>query len=127
MSAAWTVVIVALWLLVVAIAFLVVGTLRRMSLVLQRAEAALASSPTGAAVGGLPPGAPLPAFKSKDVNGRRFASEDLLGRPAVGLLVGAECSACDDLIGDLGPTEFRTLRRESLLRPILPVLRASRE
>jgi hypothetical protein len=100
MSAPWIAAFLALCGFVVLLGLIVLGTLRRIAPLLERAEAALATGPQRAP-GGLRSGARVPPFAGKVVDGSTFTEQDLLRRRAVVLFVGASCAACERLIIDL--------------------------
>jgi hypothetical protein len=99
MSAAWVVAYVVLGVLVVLVAVLVLGTLRRISTVLERAELALTSS-TGRP-GGLEPGAIVPDFEAATSSGRTFTAATLEARSSLVVLVDRDCPPCRRLLDEL--------------------------
>jgi thiol-disulfide isomerase/thioredoxin len=91
MSELWIAALLSLWLIVALLAFLVLGLLRRIAPILERAEAAL-SPPT--APPGLPVGSSTPPFELMTADGRSLPSANLLGRPFVLLFVSSGCAPC---------------------------------
>jgi hypothetical protein len=96
----WTIAFVLLWLLVILVCLIVVGTLRRISGVLERAEA-LQDAPLTTRPGGLQPGTPLPRFRAQRLNGGWVTDEDVRGSPALILFLSANCPPCQLLAREL--------------------------
>jgi len=101
MTSAWTIAFLALSLLVLLLAVLVVGTLRRIAVVLERAQAELPAASDRSMTLGISPGSTIPYFTAEEVGRGAFTSDDLLGSPAVVLFLGTSCAPCRDLIDDL--------------------------
>lgn len=107
MTGPWIIAWVSLASLSVITAVLVLGLLRRLTLVLQDVENQLLS---GDRLGGVSIGGALPSFEVKNQMGGTAPSSDLLGGPGILLLVSQDCAPCESLvqeIADLGrsPTE----------------------
>lgn len=98
MTTPWIAVVVALWTFVVMLGLIMLGTLRRIAPILERAEARLAQTPS---IMGLPVGATVPSFAAEDVGGGTFTDADLLGATATVLFLGSSCKACESFVGDL--------------------------
>ena len=99
MSALWTAAFAALTLLVLLLAVVQIGLLRRVTAVLERAEAAVREG--GLATGdGLAPGARIPPFTATSLQGRPVRSDDVTGE-SVWLLLSAGCGPCQLLAADL--------------------------
>lgn len=94
MSTSWMLAFGMLAACVLAIALVVLGTLRRISGVLELAEARLAELPATRGPGGLEPGASLPAFTVERFGGGILTDEDLRGSPGLLLLISSTCPAC---------------------------------
>ncbi len=101
MSTPWTVAFVLLWLLVILVCLVVVGTLRRISSVLERAEARSRDVPLSAGPGGLEPGMPLPEFRAQRLQGGWVTDEDVRGSPALILFLSVNCPPCKLLAREL--------------------------
>ena len=97
MTGPWIVAFLALWAVVLVLAVLVLGLLRRIGPVLERAERAIRMSDALAHVDGLPPGATVPGFEVVDPGGRRLAFVDAGPGDRVVLFVDADCPACSGL------------------------------
>jgi len=100
MSGLWAAAFVTLWALVIALALLTLGALRRLVPLLERAEESLRSG-ASASLGGLAPGTAVRPFMAREVAGRTFTEDDLLGSTSVVLFVGADCRSCERLVDDL--------------------------
>lgn len=98
MTAPWIAVVVALWAFVVVLGLIMLGTLRRIAPILERAEARVAETPS---ITGLPLGATVPSFAAEDVGGGAFTKADLLGATAAVLFLGSSCKACESFVRDL--------------------------
>jgi hypothetical protein len=101
MSTPWTIAFVLLWLLVILVCLVVVGTLRRISSVLERAEARSQDVPLSAGPGGLEPGTPLPQFRAQRLHGGWVSDEDVRGSPALILFLSVNCPPCKLLAREL--------------------------
>jgi hypothetical protein len=95
----WIAAFVALWLLVLVLAFLLLGVLRRILPVLEEAERHGHGGPLG--LGGLPAGTPLPDFEVETEAGDPLRAGDLRNRQAVWLLASAGCAPCEALAAEL--------------------------
>lgn len=91
--------LVALWSVVVVMALILVGLLRRMTNVLEQAEARLAQAATG--FGGAPPGTAIPPFEVKDEQGSVLRFAQLVGSPAIYLFMSSTCEPCKRLAAEL--------------------------
>lgn len=101
MSGFWVVAFVTLWALVLLLAFLVLGTLRRLTPIIERAETNLAAAVIGASPGGLEPGTVVPPFSVQQVDGRAFTEADLNGSRSIVLFLSRNCQSCERFIRDL--------------------------
>jgi hypothetical protein len=101
MSLPWAVAFVALWALVVVLAVVVLGLLRRVAPILAQAEQALGRSAAGLDPGGLPPGEEVPPFEVLDGAGERLRPGDSLPLPAVFLFVEGGCGPCQSLMAEI--------------------------
>jgi hypothetical protein len=99
MSAAWIVAYVALASVVILLAVLVLGTLRRITAVLERAELTLTSATPRP--GGLEPCEDVPDFAAVTASGERFTAEALDGRSSLVVLVDQDCPPCRRLLDEL--------------------------
>jgi hypothetical protein len=97
----WVAVLLAQTALVLLLAVVVLGQLRRVAVVLEAAEAALRSQAAPPAAPGLAPGATVPAFAARDPAGAPLAAAAPGGSPAVYLFVSGDCDACEPLLAEL--------------------------
>lgn len=100
MTTPWILAFVALWATVVLLGLIVLGTLRRILPVIERAEARLAVA-TSAGPGGLTEGASVPPFTVQSIDGETFTEFDLDDTRTVVLFIGTSCVACERLVDDL--------------------------
>jgi len=100
MNGIWIAAFVAFASLVLLLGLLVLGTLRRITPLLERTEESLQTAAT-ASLGGLPVGARVPPFEARDTHGASFTDGDLLGATSLVLFVGPSCRACERLVEDL--------------------------
>lgn len=98
MSAAWITVVAVLWAFVIVLGSVVIGILRRIAPILERAEARGAETPS---MTGLPIGSPVPVFAAQEVDGRAFTEAELGGSRTLVLFLGSSCQACDRFVFDL--------------------------
>lgn len=99
MSGPWIVAVVALWVLLALVAFIVLGLVRRTTSILERLESQIRQP--GMLVGGPPTGSSLPAFEAMDATGSAVRSSDLAGEPSIWLLMTSECEPCQRLASEL--------------------------
>lgn len=108
MSTSWIVAVLALWTLVLLLAVLLLGTLRRLAPLLERAELAIQRSRPG----GLESGATVPDFEAVDADGERLTAVDLEQRRSIVLLVDRDCPPCKQLVGEIAAADPRVLEFE---------------
>lgn len=101
MNGLWIGAFIALWALVVVVGLLLLGTLRRITPVLERAEESFQTA-SSISFGGLAVGARVPSFAATTVSGESFNDADLLGTKTVVLFLGPSCRACERFVKDLG-------------------------
>lgn len=101
MTGPWAAAVVLLWLLVVLLAVLVLGLLRRLGPVLERAERALRAGGVPEDLGGLPAGSRVQPFQVLE-RGRRVDFAEAGPADRVVLFVDASCPACTTLTEALG-------------------------
>lgn len=101
MTDPWIVAFVALWMLVVVIGFLVLGTLRRIVPTLERLESSTLPISADALPRGLPPGARVPEFEGERGVGGQRGTSDLRGSPSFVLFLSEECHPCAQFVRDL--------------------------
>jgi hypothetical protein len=102
MSAAWVAALIVLWAVEVMTATVVIGILRRIGGVLERAEAR-GSAPSLAF--GIPVASRAPEFRVFERNGRTYRelkSAELIDAPTILLFMEQNCPPCRDLAEELG-------------------------
>lgn len=104
MSGPWIVAFVVLWVLVLVLAVVVLGLLRRVAPLLAQTEEILKSGRLGGdlAVGGLQAGEEVPSFEVVDRDGGRARFGEELSLPGVFLFLENGCPPCEALAGELG-------------------------
>ncbi len=100
MSGLWIGAFVALWAFVLLLGLVVLGLLRRIAPVLERAVEVLQEASV-ASLGGLPVGSRVPAFSVRSSTGASFTDADLRDRTSIVLFLDATCQACENLVKDL--------------------------
>lgn len=101
MTAPWIAAFVALWILVLILGLLVLGTLRRLVPLMERFEANVSSGAASPSPGGLSPGTVVPPFRAQEVGGDEFTDADLRGSRTIVLFLGSSCRACERFVRDL--------------------------
>lgn len=101
MTTPWIIAFAALWALVLMLAFLMLGTLRRLLPLLGLAEDRISESLRSMRRGGLPVGTSIPAFSVEKMHGGTLSEADLNGVTSAVLFLGANCPACERLSRDL--------------------------
>jgi peroxiredoxin len=101
LNSAWIAAFAALAALVVLLGLVVLGTLRRITPLIERVEATIRETSEQAARAGLQPGSPVPAFAATEIGGHSFTDRDLRRSRTLLLFVGSSCAACDKLVSDL--------------------------
>lgn len=103
MSLPWIIAFALLTLCVLVTAALVLGTLRRISGVLEQAEVRLRDVTLmgGSGPAGLEPGASLPTFRAETLDRDLVTDADLRGAPAVLLFLSSDCPPCRALAHEL--------------------------
>ena len=107
MSTPWIVAFVVLWAFSLLTATILLGLLRRVTTVLESAEAAVANALTGPGAGGAPPGTRIPTFEATADGGRTVSSAELLEDGAVFVFMETGCEPCKELAGRLRNTGER--------------------
>jgi methylamine dehydrogenase accessory protein MauD len=90
-----------LWLLVLFVAFLLLGALRAHGVLTWKLEELEATTPNRVGRSGLKPGTKAPEFTLPQVDGGEAALRDLLGRPVLLVFVQAGCGPCHAIAPDL--------------------------
>jgi peroxiredoxin len=100
-TAPWIFAFGSLWIVVAALALIVVGVLRRLDYLFSETQKALDAVIAQLRADGLKAGQSLGAFAALTVNGETFGRADLRGQRNVVLFVSSACAACEHLITDL--------------------------
>jgi thiol-disulfide isomerase/thioredoxin len=103
LTALWIVVSV-LWAYSLALGVLVLGLIRRIGTVLDRAEMRL-REPLHVRPPGLEPGMRIPAFEGYDETGARFDHTRLFGRQSLVVFLSPDCPPCRSLAPEIGVIE----------------------
>jgi hypothetical protein len=99
MGVAWMVAIAALWLLMLVLAGLVLGLLRRMAPLLEHLEARVPlRTPTPL---GLPRGTRVPEFVAERSDGSYVTHATFAGEPWLAIFVSGGCQPCEALVHEL--------------------------
>jgi hypothetical protein len=96
----WIAAFVALWLVVILLGLVQLGTLRRVAPLLDRAEATLREA-ARATLRGLRPGESVPAFAADVFDGGTFTESDLRGSTTIVLFLNTGCRSCELLAADI--------------------------
>lgn len=99
MSTAWIAAFVALSIAVVLLAFVVIGTLRRVLHALELVEEHLRRGALN--IGGLAPGSAVPEFHAWSEEGHQFTSQDLGDQTVVLLFLSSACPPCRSIAAQL--------------------------
>lgn len=99
----------------VLLGLLLVGLLRRVSGVLEQAEAVIRLSAHSLEAGGLPDGSAVPDFIARGPGGEVIGAATLLAEPAIVVFLASDCEPCHRLIADLGSRDSRSLGVELIL------------
>lgn len=92
---------ILLWLLVVFLAFLLLGALRAHSVLCWKLEELEATTPNRVGRSGLKPGKPAPEFTLPKVGGGEGSLRDFAGRPVLLVFVQAGCGPCHAIAPEL--------------------------
>jgi hypothetical protein len=104
MTTPWVVVVSVLCAYSLLLGGLVLGLLRRIVLVLDRAEARL-REPLHVQPPGLAIGSTLPPFQGYDVEGNPFDQTELFGQPCLVVFLSPDCQPCRALAAELQAIE----------------------
>jgi methylamine dehydrogenase accessory protein MauD len=92
---------IVLWLFVLGLGFLLMGTLRTLGLLQWKIDQLEATRPPRGNRSGLKPGAKAPAFTLPDVEGEEVSLADLDGRRRLLVFVQSGCGPCHDIVPEL--------------------------
>src|SRR5205823_2648487 len=108
MSILWLVSIVVLWIVVLFLGFLLLGTLRSLGLLGWRLEQLEATTPKRLGRDGLKPGKRAPDFTLPSASGREVSLNEFAGRRVLLVFTQSGCSPCKKIVPELnrlGPAE----------------------
>lgn len=92
---------IVLWLLILLLAFLLLGALRAHSVLSWRLEELEATTPNRVGRTGLKPGQPAPEFTLPKVGGDEASLRDFAGRPLLLVFVQVGCGPCHAIAPEL--------------------------
>jgi methylamine dehydrogenase accessory protein MauD len=98
----WLVSTIALWALVLLLAFLLLGALRILALLRWRLEQLEATTPSRLGRSGLKPGKKAPDFTLPSVSGAEVSLHDFAGRRVLLVFTQAGCGPCQRVLPELG-------------------------
>ena len=101
MSGPWIAGFVALWIGFLALATIVLGLLRRMSPIVERAEAQLGVHGGRGGFGGAPVASAVAPFQLVDSSGRTALSRESVEEPTLLLFVAPGCQPCEQILHGL--------------------------
>jgi methylamine dehydrogenase accessory protein MauD len=103
----WLLSYVALWLVVLSMAFLLLGALRALGLLRWRLEQLEATTPSRLGRGGLKPGKKAPDFTLPSVAGGEVALHDFAGRRVFLVFTQSGCKPCHRVVPELNQLQRR--------------------
>src|SRR5262249_38325203 len=92
---------IVLWVLVLSLAFLLLGALRGQSVLYWKLEELEMTTPNRAGRTGLKPGQPAPPFTLAKVGGGEASLQDFAGTPVLLVFVQAGCAPCHAVVPEL--------------------------
>jgi methylamine dehydrogenase accessory protein MauD len=92
---------IVLWLLVLFLAFLLLGALRGQSVLSWKLEELEMTTPNRVGRTGLKPGQPAPPFTLAKVGGGEASLQDFAGKPVLLVFVQAGCAPCHAVVPEL--------------------------
>jgi methylamine dehydrogenase accessory protein MauD len=92
---------IALWLVVLVLGFLLLGTLRAMGLLQWQLKQLQATTPSRVGRNGLPVGKKAPAFGLPSTDGKEIALADFPGRKVLVVFTQSGCSPCKAIVPEL--------------------------
>jgi methylamine dehydrogenase accessory protein MauD len=103
----WLLSYVALWLVVLLLAFLLLGALRALGLLRWRLEQLEATTPSRTGRGGLKPGKKAPDFTLPCVSGGETSLHDFAGRRVFLVFTMSGCKPCHRIVPELNQLQRR--------------------
>jgi methylamine dehydrogenase accessory protein MauD len=113
MPIGWAIAIVVLWVAVLALVVVVLGVLRQVTPILERAAAyqgALSPASEGPQVG-----EQVPHFSARDTDGEFVGNEELRGRPVLLLFLSAGCAPCEQLATGMRRADLDALAKQLII------------
>ncbi len=107
MSIWWIISYIALWLFVLLLGFLVLGTLRALGILRWQLEQLQATTPSRLGRDGLRLGKKAPAFRLPSADGKDIALSDFAGRKVLLVFTQSGCSPCKAIVPELNRLERR--------------------
>jgi methylamine dehydrogenase accessory protein MauD len=104
---------VVFWVAVVGLAVVVLGILRQITPVLERAAAHPGA--LGPGNQGPPVGDPIPHFSVRDTAGELVDEQSLRGQPALLLFLSVGCGPCEQLAAELRRADLGALARQLII------------
>jgi methylamine dehydrogenase accessory protein MauD len=101
MSILWFLSIVALWVVVLFLSFLLLGTLRTLGLLTWRLEQLDATTPKRLGRDGLKPGKKAPDFTLPSASGQEVSLHEFAGRKVLLVFTQSGCSPCKKIVPEL--------------------------
>src|SRR5262249_56306756 len=109
MNTVWMISNVALWLAVLFLGFLLLGTLRALGLLRWRLEQLEATTPSRLGRSGLKPGKKASDFTLPSVAGTEVSLRDFTGRKVLLVFTQAGCGPCRQIMPELNRLSERDL------------------
>jgi methylamine dehydrogenase accessory protein MauD len=113
MPAGWAIAIVVLWVAVAGLAVVILGILRQITPVLERAAAQHGAMGPGNQ--GPPVGDPVPHFSARDTAGELVDEQSLRGQPALLLFLSVGCGPCEQLAAEIRRADLGVLARQLII------------
>ncbi len=101
MTTPWVVAFVLLWAIVLLLSLFLIGFFRRVSNVLEQAEARLSAASTGAVGSGLGPDSIVGDFEAVDAAGRQVHGHASLKGRRIYVFLSVDCEPCHTLVDDI--------------------------
>jgi methylamine dehydrogenase accessory protein MauD len=101
MNAVWLISYIVLWVIVLLLGFLLLGTLRTFGILRWRLDQLEATSPSRVGRRGLKIGAKAPDFTLPDLQGREVSLHDFAGRSVLLVFMQPGCAPCDAMVPTL--------------------------
>jgi hypothetical protein len=113
MPAGWAVAIVVLGVAIVVLAVVLLGILRQITPVLERAAAH--QDGMGPGNQGPPVGDPIPHFSARDTAGELVDDQSLRGQPSLLLFLSVGCGPCEQLAAEIRRSDLGALAQQLII------------